>query len=323
MQTLRTLAPAKLNLTLEVLGRREDGFHDLASIAQTIDLADVVELWPASATPGVTIVDGSGRPVPIPFGDELVAKAWDLLVERHGVDRDVAVRVTKSIPIAGGLGGGSSDAAAFLRLAQRHWGLPGRFVYEIARDVGSDVALFLAGGTALMEGRGERITRLPDAAASVTATDAGASTESLGWAALIYTPELPVPASKTAAMFGALRPTHFRGDERTVELGAALVRGDAPAQDDCWNTFDLVAGEVLMGLTDARRRVAAATQQVAVLAGAGPSLFLLGEPGALEAAAGQLNAEGSGRARLVQPLSREAATHVEQRPDEVATAGEA
>ena len=116
---------------------------------------------------------------------------------------------------------------------------------------------------------------------------------------------------------------HFRGDERTVELGAALVRGDAPAQDDCWNTFDLVAGEVLMGLTDARRRVAAATQQVAVLAGAGPSLFLLGEPGALEAAAGQLNAEGSGRARLVQPLSREAATHVEQRPDEVATAGEA
>ena len=73
MQTFRTLAPAKLNLTLEVLGRREDGFHDLASIAQTIDLADIVELWPASATPGVTIVDGSGRPVPIPFGDELVA----------------------------------------------------------------------------------------------------------------------------------------------------------------------------------------------------------------------------------------------------------
>jgi 4-diphosphocytidyl-2-C-methyl-D-erythritol kinase len=233
-----------------------------------------------------------------------------LLVERQGVDRDVAVRVTKSIPIAAGLGGGSSDAAAFLRLAQQHWSLPRRVVYEVAREIGSDVALFLTGGAVLMEGRGERVTLLPDAA-----------TDSPDWGALIYTPELPLPSSKTAAMYGALRPTHLRGDDHTVELGAALVRGSAPAQDDCWNTFDLMAGEVLMGLTDARRRVAAATQQVAVLAGAGPSLFLLGDPDALEPAVEQLNAEGSGRARLVRPLSREAATRIELGPDDAASAG--
>ena len=313
MQTLRTLAPAKLNLTLEVLGRREDGFHDLVSIGQTVDLADVVELLPVSATPGVSIVDRSGRPVAIPFGDELVAKAWDLLVERQGVDREVAVRVVKAIPVAGGLGGGSSDAAAFLRLAQRHWGLPRQIVYEVARDVGSDVALFLAGGTVLMEGRGERITRLPDVAAATGGAD---------WMALVYTPELPVPTSKTAAMYAALRPTHFRGDERTVELGAALVRGSAPTQDDCWNTFDLVADEVLMGLTDARRRVAAATQQVAVLAGAGPSLFVIGAASGLEEAAAELNAAGSGRAEVVRPLPREAATLIMEQPATVGRTGD-
>ena len=185
--TLRTLAPAKLNLTLEVLRRREDGFHDLASIVQTLDLADVVELSQARAAPGgarepgVAIVDEAGRPVAIPFGEELVAKAWDLLVARQGVDRDVAVRVTKSIPIAGGLGGGSSDAAAFLRLAQRYWSLPRRIVDEVAREVGSDVALFMVGGTALIEGRGERVTRLPDAALG------GALDGVPDWAILIYT----------------------------------------------------------------------------------------------------------------------------------------
>ncbi len=321
MQVLRTLAPAKLNLTLEVLGRREDGFHELASIVQTIDLTDIVELQPASTSPGVVIVDGSGRPAPIPFGDELVTKAWDLLVERQGIDRDATVRVTKSIPIAGGLGGGSSDAAAFLRLAERHWGLSREIVHDVACDVGSDVALFLAGGMVLMEGRGEQITRLPEVSASRIKTGPEAI-ESVSWVALVYTPEIPVPASKTATMYGALRPAHFRGNERTVKLSAALMRGGTPDQADCRNTFDLVAGEVLMGLNDARRRMGAATQQVAVLAGAGPSLFLLGEAGVLELAAGQLNEAGMGHACLVRPLSREAATSIQEREGDIVTGGE-
>ena len=82
--SLRTRAPAKINLSLEILGRREDGFHDLVSIAQTLDLYDDVSIA-AAAERSVTIVDAVGRPVPVPFGEELIGKAWDLLEGRYGM----------------------------------------------------------------------------------------------------------------------------------------------------------------------------------------------------------------------------------------------
>ncbi len=129
---LRTLAPAKINLTLEVLGRREDGFHDIASVVQTVDLTDTVELR-AAAEPSVRIVGDDGRPLPIPFGEELVGRAWERLRARVDLAREAGLVVTKRIPIAAGLGGGSSDAAAFMRLAQQHWDLaPGLVDYVSA-----------------------------------------------------------------------------------------------------------------------------------------------------------------------------------------------
>ncbi|PZC45390.1 MAG: 4-diphosphocytidyl-2-C-methyl-D-erythritol kinase [Chloroflexi bacterium] len=313
--SLWTRAPAKINLSLEILGRREDGFHDLVSIAQTVDLYDDVSIAAADER-SVTLVDTAGRPVPVPFGEELVGKAWDLLERRYGMDDGGRVEVVKRIPIAAGLGGGSSDAAAFLRLARKWWGLPETVLAEVAAEVGSDVSLFLRGGAVLMEGRGERVEPLT----SVSAAKSGGNE----WAALLYSPEIPTPEAKTATMYGALRPTHFGDGARAANLRATLERGVPPTMDDVYNTFDAVADEVLTGLRPARRRLAELTRVVPVLAGAGPSLFIVGEEQGLATAAAALNdghdpgVRGHGnRAWLVRPMGRDPATRVETlAPDE-------
>ena len=323
---LRTVAPAKLNLTLEILGKREDGFHDLISVVQTLDFADDVVLAPAASGrapvsgSSVEFRDPAGRPLPAPAA-ELIARTWQRLSQHCGRDLPGVVRVTKRLPIAGGLGGGSSNAAAFLRLADRFWDLrlsPGDQSH-LAAQAGSDVPLFLHGGTLLIEGRGERITPLPDAGhaspdhASPDHASPDHDSPDTAWLGLLHTPELPLPAAKTATMFSALRPRHFSDGARSRALAAKLARGEPPQRDDLTNTFDTVAGEVLLGVAAVRRRFATAAHAVPLLAGAGPSLFLLGTPAfdapMLDALATTLAARG-GHARVVRPLERAAATAV-------------
>ena len=295
---LRLAAPAKINLTLEVLGRHSDGFHDLVSVVQTVDLLDAVTI---EAAPGrsVRFVGEGGRPLAVPgvgpSQPELIARAWDLLIDRYGVDDRAAVRVEKRIPVAAGLGGGSSDAAAFLRLARRWWNLAldDAELAALAAEIGSDVTLFLNGGTVVMEGRGEKVRSLPEAPA---ADD---------WAAAVWSPELPLPQAKTATMFHALRPTNFAGGRASRALVARLESGRPPRADDVYNTFDAIADEVLLGLRPARRRFAAALGAVPLLAGAGPAFFALGDPERLASAVASLDGQG-GRAWLVRPFARSA-----------------
>ncbi|PZC44895.1 MAG: 4-diphosphocytidyl-2-C-methyl-D-erythritol kinase [Chloroflexi bacterium] len=300
---LRTLAPAKINLTLEILGRRDDGFHDLASVAHTLDLADTVRLAPPApddiTARRVDFRDESGNPLPAPQA-EIVARTWAHLCAHTGRDLPGRVTIQKRIPIAAGLGGGSSDAAAFLRLANQFWdlALSPNDLASIGATVGSDVPLLLHGGALLMQGRGERITPLPD---------------TTGWIGLLFTPELPLPAAKTATMFSALRPRHFSDGARTHALAAKLAQAQPPSPEDLFNSFDTIVGEVLIGVAAHRRRFATAARAVPILAGAGPSLFLVTAPSDLDAFAAlatQLSASG-GRAQLVHPLSRHHATAVQ------------
>jgi 4-diphosphocytidyl-2-C-methyl-D-erythritol kinase len=170
-----TRAPAKLNLFLEVFGRRGDGYHELATVIVPIRLADCLSL---SATlpdrdgrPGEIVLDvrdlrsqwSRQRNCPIPVADNLVVRALELLRQRSGTPAGARASLVKRIPLAAGLGGGSSDAAAALRLANRAWELnwhPDRLA-ELAAEVGSDVPFFLSPGAAVCLGRGERIERLP------------------------------------------------------------------------------------------------------------------------------------------------------------------
>lgn len=160
MRRYEILAPAKINLTLHVLDRRDDGFHDLASLLVPISLADRLEV----------AVGGEGIRVRVPGQpelegpDNLCAKAARAFAARTGLSGAATVVLHKEVPIAAGLGGGSSDAAAVLRcLADAHGldvDLPA--VREAALEVGSDVPFFLRCTPALARGRGERLEPAPE-----------------------------------------------------------------------------------------------------------------------------------------------------------------
>jgi len=150
------LAYAKLNLSLRVIRQRNDGFHDLDSLVQTIDLADIITL---ERITGKIEVEND---LNIPFEEDLATRAALLLLQEKGVEGGMRIKVRKKIPMGAGLGGGSSDAAAVL------WGVdqltPPSLSYSrlsrLASRLGSDVPLFLVGGLLRISGRGERITPL-------------------------------------------------------------------------------------------------------------------------------------------------------------------
>ncbi len=167
-------APAKLNLYLEVMDRRDDGFHDVETLIVPIRLSDSLRL---EATPRASD-GGPGQiqleiracwpvrelpPQRIPVGAEnLVVRALELLRERSGCRLGAVVELAKRIPAAAGLGGGSSDAAAALRLANSAWQInwPPDRLAEVAAELGSDVPFFLSPGPAICRGRGDRVERL-------------------------------------------------------------------------------------------------------------------------------------------------------------------
>lgn len=251
---LHAIAPAKVNLTLEVLRRRDDGYHDVRTILQTIELHDEI-----------TAAD-SPRPDQLPQKYELVTRAAEAILRRAGRDLAPSLRITKRIPLAAGLGGGSTDAAATLRLLNRHGslGLDDEALHEIAASLGSDVPFFLRGGTALGEGRGEIITPLPDAPPA--------------WIVLLV-PGL-VLEDKTRRMYAALEPDDFSDGSRTQAL-ADHLRAGGPLDDLLLhNAFERAAHEMFRGLDTYRDWMQQAGARRVHLSGAGPALFALttGEP---------------------------------------------
>ena len=162
MTTLYEGAFAKLNLTLDVLGKREDGYHDLQSIMQTVSVRDDIEIDVGTGKPWKLVCDKEGIPC-----DErnLAWKAAKVYCDAMKKDPDgLEIRITKRIPSGAGMGGGSADAAAVLRALNEHYGSPLSIMAlaELGAQVGSDVPFCVVCGTAMCEGRGEKIRKLPD-----------------------------------------------------------------------------------------------------------------------------------------------------------------
>ncbi len=162
MTTLYEGAFAKLNLTLDVLGMREDGYHDLQSVMQTISLRDDVEIDIGTGKPWRLLCSDESIPT-----DEsnLAWKAAKLYCQTIQHDPNgIEIRILKRIPAQAGLGGGSADAAAVLRALNRHYGAPLSIaaLAELGGQIGSDVPFCVLCGTAIAEGRGERLRKLPD-----------------------------------------------------------------------------------------------------------------------------------------------------------------
>jgi 4-diphosphocytidyl-2-C-methyl-D-erythritol kinase len=153
---------AKINMSLRVLGVRPDGFHDIQTIFQSIDLHDVLHLRLSERQDQVSL-SCSDPSIPTD-SDNLSVRAANEFKRRSGLPSGIDMVLEKRIPVAAGLGGGSSDAAAALRALNLLAGepLPPEELAEVAATLGSDVPYFLLGGTALGEGRGERLTPMAD-----------------------------------------------------------------------------------------------------------------------------------------------------------------
>ena len=155
MKSLRIRSYAKVNLGLEVLGVREDGYHELRTLFQTVDLADDIVLRPQ--VKGVRVL--CDHPLVPQDGTNLAARAAELVRRYAGVTKGVEIRIAKRIPVGGGLGGGSSNAACVLLGLDRLWklGLGPDGLHRLAVKLGADVPYFLLGGTALGLARGDEV----------------------------------------------------------------------------------------------------------------------------------------------------------------------
>ena len=226
MTTLYEGAFAKLNLTLDVLGLREDGYHDLQSVMQTVSVRDDVEIDIGTGKPWALHCDMDGVPE-----DErnLAWKAARLYFDTIGKDPDgIEIRITKRIPTEAGMGGGSADAAAVLRALNRHYGYPLSIaaLAELGSFVGSDVPFCTLCGTAMVEGRGEKIRKLPDLPDCFF---------------VICKPDF---SSSTPALYKKLDESVIgkRPDNRAME--SALLTGDLKKVcENVYNVFDPVVTE--------------------------------------------------------------------------------
>ena len=226
MTTIFEPAYAKVNLTLDVLGKRPDGYHDLQSVMQTISLRDDIEIDIGTGKPWKLVCSREDIPC-----DErnLAWKAAKVYCEAMNKDPDgLEIRITKRIPSQAGLGGGSADAAAVMRALNEHYGSPLSIMAlaELGAQVGSDVPFCVVGGTAMVEGRGERLRMLPampDCVFVVCKPDFS-----------ISTPELFKKIDEKAI---AKRP-----DNRAME--SSILSGDlGRVAENLFNVFDPVVTE--------------------------------------------------------------------------------
>jgi 4-diphosphocytidyl-2-C-methyl-D-erythritol kinase len=246
------IAPAKLNLGLEVVGRRPDGYHDLVTVFQTVDLVDRLTLSPAAAL-RLACDDPT-----LATSDNLALAALAALRARSGTSGGARIDLTKGIPVAAGLGGASSDAAAALLGARRLWGvgIADATLADLASGLGSDVPFFLRGGTALATGRGERLEPLPSPAARF----------------VVVSPRLVIPR-KTATLYGALTASDFSDGTRVRRQAARLREGKPLDPDLLVNPFARAFYALRPELADLPLVLRRHGAPAVALSGAGPSHY--------------------------------------------------
>jgi 4-diphosphocytidyl-2-C-methyl-D-erythritol kinase len=253
---LTVLAPAKINLTLEVLGKRPDGYHQIRSVIQSINLCDSLRFRLSDD------IEFSCDNPSLVLEESLVSRATALLQQATSCSKGATVEISKRIPLTSGLGGDSSDAAAILRGLNRLWqlGLSLKELLELTSRLGSDVAFFLYGGTALVEGRGERVTPLPPLPRR--------------WVVLMV-PPMPRMPGKTQRLYASLKPKHYTKGQITDRLVARLSQGGEVALSMLFNVFDEVAADNFTGLGEYREKFFRAGAGSVHLAGSGPGLFTM------------------------------------------------
>jgi 4-diphosphocytidyl-2-C-methyl-D-erythritol kinase len=244
---------AKVNLTLEVLGKRADGYHNLASLVHTISLADDLRLERADEL--LTRVEG----LDIDPDTNLVARAAQRFASATDSNLGAELSLVKHIPAAAGLGGGSADAAATLVGLNTLWSTRKSLseLGQVAAELGADVPFFLRGGAALMTGRGEDLRPLPPMAGQ--------------WLVLVVAAHDLV--DKTRRLYSILESSDFSSGEASMLAARRLEQRLPLAEDQLTNAFERAAKEVFPGLGDAWSAVERLSERRYFLSGAGPAIF--------------------------------------------------
>lgn len=256
MTELHTVAHAKLNLTLDVVGGRSDGYHDLCMVMQEIDLGDTVRLTLETGQPWRVISDSGEIPCD---SSNLAVKAARLFFDAAEIAcGGLTVEICKRTPVCAGMGGGSADGAAVLRLLQDHYGRPlsEKKLYELAERTGADVPFALFGGTALAEEKGQVLTRLPHMPACHI---------------VLCKPPFPV---STPQLFRAIDDETVTDRPDTDAMRAALKKGDlAGVARLLKNVFEPVVSRVHPELCQIRRAMCEHGALGACMTGSGPTMF--------------------------------------------------
>ena len=255
-------AYAKLNLCLEVLNRRPDGFHNLRTVFQTISLHDVVRVeWEPARRAAVEVT--CSRAIP---GPNLATRAAEAAVAELRLRARIKVQLLKRIPMGGGLGGGSTDAAAVLLTLSALSGkrTSDAWLRAVAAELGSDVPFFLTGGTSLGLDRGTELYPVAEPAAKHV---------------LIVAPNLQI---STAEAYGSLargevpRPERANASERLL---AGIVEGAGPKEWQCSNDFEAAVFPRYPELSRIKRRLQRAGAAPVLMSGSGACLFGVFETG--------------------------------------------
>ena len=244
---------AKVNLALEVLGKRGDGYHEIATVLQAVDLFDRLKL----ETADTLSLHTDDPDLPTDDGN-LVMRAARMLQKAAGVEAGARIQLSKRIPVAAGLGGGSSDAAATLWGLSRLWrlGWPKARLQELAVELGMDVPFFLGTGRAVATGRGERLAVLPGGG---------------GYALVLVNPRVPL---STREVYGRV-PAGWRaepsGTERVIE--ALRTRNVSKVAAALTNNLERVVEPVLPVIGRMKAALLAAGALGAIMSGSGPTVF--------------------------------------------------
>ena len=261
---------AKINLGLEVLGKRSDGYHEVISVMQSISLHDVLTI---SKSAGIT-VDGD-VPQDLPEGD-LVRQATDLLRETIGTEQGAHLNLRKAIPMGAGLGGGSSNAACALLGLNQLW--EARLTLDeltpLAAALGADVAFFLRGGTALAIGRGHRVSALPEPPRHEVVI------------------AMPEQSLSTASVYANTSPSHFLDGTATLALAEGLRDGRL-LYSRIRNSLQAPAMDLLPQIAELTSELRRLGAKASIMSGSGSACFgLFPGAGLARRAAGALAAAG-------------------------------
>lgn len=250
-------AYAKINLTLDVLGKRHDGYHEVDMVMQSIDLSDLV--WLEGRSDSAIVLESTAAHIPTDDRNLAVQAAMKFR-EHTGIQTGVHINLEKNIPVAAGLAGGSSDAAAVLRglnrLFRTHLSLA--TLAELGAQIGSDVPFCVYGGTAIARGRGEHLTRFTHPSAM--------------YVLLIY----PRMFVSTAEIYGGLRPENYAQTPQSARMREALLTESVDMIPGLiTNDLQPVTFHLYPEVEQIARKVETVIRHPVHMSGSGPTLFSL------------------------------------------------